>query len=106
MSTAPLKDEVIDFSSIWQKLTYPLRILADYPKTSFIFIFFGIGMALFLQFTLPKVYEASAIILPYDKTDQFYFNVLEDIQKLVKSNDSKNLAAAFKISQKQAETFV
>lgn len=88
---------------IWFKLAFPFRVLFFNTKILLItFILCGVISAL-LRFTLPKYYSATFIYEPTLKADLFHLDLLNDLDILLKENNSVTAAKLLNINEELAD---
>lgn len=86
------KDDIIDISAFVEKVFYPFRLLLKHYKLTWAYVLLGLVLAITLKFLLPPVYSASFIIKNNEKKDNYYVNMLMDLEKLAKDDDDAGLA--------------
>lgn len=96
------KDDIIDFTAILKLIIYPFSLFKKYFKLSFTYVIGGILLAVILKFTLPPVYSGSFIIKTNEEKDLFFFNMLLDLENLVKDKDYNGISNELKISESDA----
>lgn len=84
---------------IWIKLTFPFRVLFFNTKIFLITLIMCGAVSALLRFTLPKFYSATFIYEPTFKTDLFHLNLLNDLDILLKENNSTGVAKILHVDE-------
>ncbi|MDI9341119.1 MAG: Wzz/FepE/Etk N-terminal domain-containing protein [Sediminibacterium sp.] len=93
------KDDIIDISAFMEKVVYPFRLLLRHYKLTVAYVLLGVLLAIVLKFVLPPVYSASFIIKNNEKKDNYYVNMLMDLEKLAKDDDEAGLARELRLPE-------
>lgn len=96
------KDDIIDFTAIINRATYPFTLLKRYYKLAVVYIVAAIALSFVLKLTLPPVYSGSFIIKSNEDKDLYFINMLMDLQTLVKDNDHSGIAEELKVAENDA----
>lgn len=96
------KDDIIDFTALMERISYPFVLLKKYYRLALVYVSCALILALLLKFTLPPVYSGSFIVKSNEDKDLYFFNMLMDLQTLVKDNDHSGIATELKVSENDA----
>ncbi len=96
------KDDIIDFTAIIARLSYPFILLKNHYKLSLVYVVAAIALALALKLTLPPVYSGSFIIKSNEDKDLYFLNMLMDLETLVKDNDHMGIVEELKVPENDA----
>jgi hypothetical protein len=93
------KDDIIDFTAIIDRVTYPFVLLKKHYKLSLVYVFVAVTLSLVLKLTLPPVYSGSFIIKSNEDKDLYFLNMLMDLQSLVKDSDHAGIAGELNVPE-------
>jgi hypothetical protein len=96
------KDDIIDFTAIIDRVTYPFVLLKKHYKLCLLYFSSAVILAFVLKLTLPPVYSGSFIVKTNENKDLYFLNMLMDLQTLVKDNDHEGIAKELKVEEPDA----
>jgi hypothetical protein len=96
------KDDIIDFTAIIHRISYPFSLLKKHSKLSLVYVAAAVVLAFVLKLTLPPLYSGSFIIKSNENKDLYFLNMLMDLQNLVKDNDHAGIAGELKVQENDA----